>query len=95
MRLLSVALMTFTTQVFAHGEVSSESDDSLPGFMQNLLHGAGPAEHKWDYIIAIVMLIITVLTLYLSIKWLVKPGEKSPKHIKRQILEENEDGQQK
>lgn len=86
--------MASMAQIFAHGGEAGEPEDSLPEFMQSFLHGAGPAEHKWDYIIAVVMLIITALTLYLSIKWLIKPGEKSPKHIKRQILEENEDGQQ-
>lgn len=86
-------LIASITKVFAHGGGAGEPDDSLPGFMQNFLHGAGPAEHKWDYIIAVVMLLITALALYLSVKWLIKPGEKSPKHIKRLILEDNEDGE--
>jgi len=68
----------------------SGKEGELPGFLQGLLHGAGPAEHKWDYIIAGVMLIITVLTLYYSIKWLVRPGEKSPDHIKRTVLEDDD-----
>jgi len=58
--------------------------------LQGLLHGTGPAEHKWDYIIAVVMLIITVLTLFYSIKWLLHPGEKSQDHIKRTVLEDDD-----
>lgn len=61
-----------------------------PKFLRGILHGAGP-EHSWDYIILVLMIIVTLLTLYFSVKWLVKPGEKSPDHIKRSILEDQDD----
>lgn len=61
-----------------------------PKFLRGILHGAGP-EGPWDYVIIVLMIIVTLLTLYFSIKWLIKPGEKSRDHIKRSILEDQDD----
>lgn len=57
-----------------------------PKVLKGITHGAGP-EGKWDYAIVCVALIIVVLTLFYSIKWMIKPGEKGKKHIKRLILD--------
>ena len=56
-----------------------------PKILQGITHGAGP-QSNWDYLIIAVTAIIVLLTLYFSIKWLVKPGEKSHSHIKHLIL---------
>lgn len=60
-----------------------------PKLLRGILHGAGP-ESNWDYIIIAVMMIITLLTLYYSVKWLMRPGEKSANHIKRIMLEQED-----
>lgn len=57
-----------------------------PKFLKGITHGAGP-EDKWDYVIVGVTVLIVAFTLFYSIKWLIKPGEKGQKHIKRFILD--------
>ncbi len=56
-----------------------------PKVLKGITHGQGPASN-WDYLIISVVAIIVVLTLFYSVKWLLKPGEKSGDHIKRFIL---------
>lgn len=56
-----------------------------PKILQGITHGAGP-QSKWDYFIISITAIIVLITLFFSIKWLVKPGEKSDTHIKHLIL---------
>lgn len=58
-----------------------------PKVTMGLTHGAGPGSN-WDWVIIIFMSILTLLTLIFSIKYLVKPGEKSKNHIKQSILRE-------
>ncbi len=48
-------------------------------------HGTAPTS-EWDLLIASVMLALVVWTLYYSLKTLIRPGEKSPAHIKQSIL---------
>ncbi|MEJ7778920.1 MAG: hypothetical protein WKF68_04960 [Daejeonella sp.] len=56
-----------------------------PKILQGITHGAGPGS-QWDYIIVWIGVIIVLATLFYSIKWLIKPGENSPAHIKQSIL---------
>jgi len=56
-----------------------------PKILKGITHGAGP-ESKWDYLIVAIALIIVAFTLFYSVKWLIRPGEKSGTHIKRFIL---------
>ena len=56
-----------------------------PKITQGLTHGAGP-QSNWDWIIIAIIMLITVLTLIYSIKYLLKPGEKNDDHIKQSIL---------
>lgn len=56
-----------------------------PKIFRGITHGAGP-ESNWDYLIISVTAIIVILTLFYSVKWLIKPGEKSGDHIKRFII---------
>jgi H+/Cl- antiporter ClcA len=53
--------------------------------LRGISHGAGP-ETKWDYWIVALVVVLVILTLFYSVKWLVKPGEKSPAHIKNLVL---------
>lgn len=56
-----------------------------PKLLKGITHGAGP-ESRWDYVIVLITAAIVVFTLYFSVKWLLQPGEKSDRHIKRFIL---------
>jgi hypothetical protein len=56
-----------------------------PKILRGITHGAGPSG-KWDYFIVWVAVIIVMFTLFYSVKWLIRPGEQSPEHIKRMIL---------
>ena len=56
-----------------------------PKILQGISHGAGP-ESKWDLVIISFIAVIVVFTLYFSIKWLIRPGEKNTSHIKYFIL---------
>lgn len=56
-----------------------------PAITAGLSHGTGP-QSNWDWLIIGVISVITILTLIYSIKYLVKPGEKNPDHIKQSIL---------
>ncbi|SFO48324.1 hypothetical protein SAMN05428949_5344 [Chitinophaga sp. YR627] len=51
-----------------------------------LTHGKTP-DSNWDYLIVVVMVVIVLVTLFYSVKWLIRPGEKSADHIKQFILE--------
>lgn len=56
-----------------------------PKLLKGIVHGAGP-QTNWDYISVWVTAIITIITLFFTIKWLIKPGEKNDDHIKYSIL---------
>jgi hypothetical protein len=56
-----------------------------PKLLRGITHGAGP-ESKWDYVIVWVAIVIVAAALLFSVKWLVRPGERSGSHIKRFIL---------
>ncbi|SFP86212.1 hypothetical protein [Parafilimonas terrae] len=60
-------------------------EQSQPKILRGITHGAGP-DSRWDYLIVYIAVIIVLATLFFSVKWLVKPGEKSKEHIKRMIL---------
>ncbi len=56
-----------------------------PKVLKGITHGAGP-ESNWDYVIVWTTVAIALCTLFFSVKWLIRPGEKSECHIKRFIL---------
>ncbi|MEA3425112.1 MAG: hypothetical protein U9R46_02575 [Bacteroidota bacterium] len=58
-----------------------------PRILQGITHGSGP-ESNWDYLIISVTAAIVLVTLVLSIAWLIRPGERSDSHIKQWILKE-------
>ena len=43
-------------------------------------------DSRWDYLIVWITVAIVLLTLFFSVKWMIRPGEKSGTHIKRMIL---------
>lgn len=56
-----------------------------PAILRGITHGTGP-DSKWDFVIISVAVAFFLLTLFYSVKWLVRPGEQSPTHIKKFIL---------
>lgn len=57
-----------------------------PKVLQGISHGAGP-QSDWDYVLVWATVVIVVLCLFFSIKWLARPGEKGEDHIKRTVLD--------
>ena len=57
-----------------------------PKVTQELTHGTGPGSY-WDWVIVALIAVITLITLFYSVKYLIKPGEKSSKNIKNTILD--------
>jgi hypothetical protein len=56
-----------------------------PQLLKGITHGAGP-ESNWDYLIIFLIVAIVLVSLYFSLKWLIKPGEKQLSHIKHTVL---------
>lgn len=56
-----------------------------PKVLRGIVHGSGP-ESNWDYVSIWITILIAVITLFFSVKWLIKPGEKNSDHIKYSIL---------
>lgn len=79
--LFALLLMQPSVKVFACEICKSRQ----PKLLRNLAHGAGP-QGQWDYFILYGAIAIVLLTLAMGIKYLVRPGEKSPDHAKYQIF---------
>ena len=50
-----------------------------------LSHGTLPTSN-WEYVAVWIIVLMVILTLFYSIKWLIKPSEKNKDHIKYSIL---------
>ena len=59
-----------------------------PKVLENITHGTGPTG-TLDYIITWTAVVIVSVTLFLSIKYLVKPKETNADHIKNIVLNQN------
>ncbi len=57
-----------------------------PKVTKEFTHGTGP-ESDWDWFIVAIVAVITVLAFIYSVKYLIKPGEKSKNHIKYSVLQ--------
>lgn len=60
--------------------------NNQPKGLENISHGSGP-ESQWDMVIIWTAAVIVVLTLFFSLKYLIKPNEKAKDHIKNIVLE--------
>lgn len=56
-----------------------------PKILRGITHGAGP-DSNWDYVIVWATILIVLATLFYTVKWLIRPEEKSMNHIKRTVL---------
>jgi hypothetical protein len=60
-------------------------DQRQPKVLRGITHGTGP-ESNWDYAIITAAAFIVIITLFFSIKYLIRPGESADDHIKRFVL---------
>jgi uncharacterized protein HemY len=60
-------------------------EEQQPKILRGITHGAGP-QSNLDFLIVAIAAVIVVATLFFSLKWLLSPGEKGEKHIKRLVL---------
>lgn len=56
-----------------------------PAIFRGITHGTGP-DSQWDYLIVAVAALVVLITLFYSVKWLIRPGERSQNHIKNLII---------
>jgi len=63
-------------------------ENQQPAMLKGITHGTGPSSN-WDYVIVLVAALIVLATLYYTVKWLIRPGEKEANHIKRTVLNFN------
>lgn len=56
-----------------------------PKVLEGITHGQGP-QGDTDYLIIGVAIIIVSITLFLSLKFLIRPNENNPEHIKNIVL---------
>ncbi|WP_370901524.1 hypothetical protein [Chryseobacterium gossypii] len=82
--IMTLVLALFTTYMFACDACQLQQ----PEVTRNLTHGTGP-DSNWDWFIVGVVILITVLALIFSVKYLINPGEKNRDHIKYDFLNEN------
>ncbi|HET8736514.1 MAG TPA: hypothetical protein VFM69_07935 [Pricia sp.] len=69
--------------------------ENQPKGLENITHGEGPSGNI-DYIITWSAVILVAITLFFSVKYLVRPKENDPDHIKNIVWDQNfrEDGGQ-
>jgi len=81
------SLFAFMILFLAHISIYAcdACEKQQPEILRGITHGLGP-QSNWDYLIVSVGAVIVVATLFFSIKWLLSPGEKGEKHIKRIVL---------
>ncbi|HET7361718.1 MAG TPA: hypothetical protein VFI78_07290 [Salinimicrobium sp.] len=63
-------------------------EQNQPEVFKGITHGPGPSGNI-DYIITAVAVITVGLSLFLAIKYLVRPKECNADHIKNIVLDEN------
>jgi hypothetical protein len=79
-----LALLT-TLFAYAAAAACPACEKAQPRLLRGITHGTGP-DSRWDYIIVWLTVIATTLTLFYSVKWLIRPGETAANHIKHSIL---------
>lgn len=81
---IATLLFLFGQQVAMACDVCEKNQ---PTGFKNITHGAGPTGTV-DYFIMGTAIVIVLFTLYLSFKYLIKPQEGSPDHIKNIVKNE-------
>lgn len=87
MKKFSLLTLFFSLVSLVNAIACEVCKDNQPKPLRNITHGAGP-QGDVDYAIIIIGIIIVSLTLFFSLKFLIKPGEKNPSHIKNIVVDE-------
>ncbi|HLS70697.1 MAG TPA: hypothetical protein VK027_03470 [Chitinophagaceae bacterium] len=80
--LISIFLLSIPYGLFA----CEVCEKNQPKVLQGVTHGAGP-QGNIDYIITWSAVVIVGITLFYSLKFLIKPKEDNPEHIKNIVVE--------
>ena len=56
-----------------------------PKILRGITHGGGP-QSGWDYVAVWGTVVIVVISLFYTVRWILHPGEKEKEHIKRSIF---------
>lgn len=88
MKKIIVLTLTFALQGTMRLYACTVCKSQQPKVLQGLTHGTGP-ESVWDYFIILSSCILVLITLIMSLLYLIKPKEQNPNHIKHLILEDN------
>jgi len=83
-------LSIFAVLFFLGNQISWACDvceKNQPAGFENITHGQGPSG-TLDYIIIWVGVVIVAATLFMSVKYLIKPKEGNPDHIKNIVRNE-------
>lgn len=84
-KILSTLLLLFVVQITFACEVCQQNQ---PKVLKNVTHGPGP-QGDVDFIIIWSAVAIVGVTLFLSVKYLVRPKEGNPEHIKNIVISDN------
>ncbi len=60
-------------------------NQNQPKILRGITHGSGP-QSNWDYFVVIIMVLVTLYSLYATVKCFVKPTDKQYNDIKNTIL---------
>lgn len=62
-------------------------NQAVPDFsVQNSDHHASAPDGPAEVIVVVIGVVITAVVLYLTLKYMIRPGEKGKDHIKRRIV---------
>ena len=83
---LSLMLLTGMVLSYSLPAMACEAcKQQQPKFLKGITHGAGP-DSNWDYVVVVIMVLITLYSLFATVKCMIRPSEKDNEHIKRMIL---------
>ncbi|HET8827880.1 MAG TPA: hypothetical protein VFM79_01000 [Pelobium sp.] len=82
--LLTILLLNTANTVAFACEVCNKNQ---PKILQGFTHGSGP-QSNWDYLVVGLMILITIYTLFATIRCFASPKEAKYNHIKNTILTE-------
>lgn len=80
-----MALTTLLSFIIISATACPACEKQQPKLLSGITHGTGP-DGNLDFVIIFITVVIVLLTLFYSIKWLIRPGEQAKDHIKQIIL---------
>ncbi len=82
---MSLFLTIMLLMVVSVGFACEVCQSNQPKMLENITHGQGP-QGNVDYLITWSAAVLVLFTLVFSVKYLVKPREDKPDHIKNIVL---------